>query len=266
MNLSAFSIQNLVPIVTGDTYGPYRKGSQLVKLFGKFGCRDIYDDLGLPENPKTGYRFSRTQYVENRLNYLSGKPELRLLLNEVINEAALKDVIVPLVNNLISPEGYSIIENAGVLSIQGGIINRQPPIQNEAHFRDVEQKILNALDGARVSIWVAMAWFTNETLFNKLLEKRSQGIDVKLAIYDDGVNRTHGVDFSRIPHTLIRRAPRGGLMHNKFCIIDNQIVITGSYNWTNNAEFRNAENVTIERDPLQASAFSEEFRRLTTLP
>lgn len=69
-----------------------------------------------------------------------------------------------------------------------------------------------------------------------------------MAIYDDGVNRVHGVDFSRLYHVPIRRALRWGLMHNKFCIIDNQMVITGSYNWTSNAELRNTENVTIRRD------------------
>jgi len=53
-------------------------------------------------------------------------------------------------------------------------------------------------------------------------------------------------------------------MHDKFCVIDNQIVITGSYNWSNNAEFKNDENVTIENDPDQATRYSEEFRRLTS--
>ena len=32
-------------------------------------------------------------------------------------------------------------------------------------------------------------------------------------------------------------------MHEKFCVIDNQIVISGSYNWTDNAELRNAEHI-----------------------
>jgi phosphatidylserine/phosphatidylglycerophosphate/cardiolipin synthase-like enzyme len=107
-----------------------------------------------------------------------------------------------------------------------------------------------------------MAWFTNEDLLDKLVEKQKQGIDVQVAIYDDVVNRKHGVDLSKVPHTLINKGKRGGLMHDKFCVIDNQIVITGSYNWTNNAETRNDENVTIENDPDQATKFSEEYRRL----
>ncbi|MBN3583384.1 hypothetical protein JYB64_13380 [Algoriphagus aestuarii] len=34
--------------------------------------------------------------------------------------------------------------------------------------------------------------------------------------------------------------------------MDNQIVITGSYNWSDNVEFKNDENITVENDPKQA--------------
>lgn len=50
-------------------------------------------------------------------------------------------------------------------------------------------RILTALNNARVSIRVVMAWFTNDVLFKKLVEKSNQGIDVQLLIYDDGVNK-----------------------------------------------------------------------------
>ena len=34
-------------------------------------------------------------------------------------------------------------------------------------------------------------------------------------------------------------------MHNKFCVIDNKVLINGSYNWTYYAEDRNRENILI---------------------
>ena len=51
-------------------------------------------------------------------------------------------------------------------------------------------------------------------------------------------------------------------MHNKFCVIDNQLIVTGSYNWTNNAESQNDENVTIMKDPESATNYSLEFKKL----
>jgi len=265
MTLSHYCIQSLVPFITGDEYPPYRKGPELVKLFNSFGSRDIYDELGLPDIKKTsGQRPSRKQYVEARLLELSGKHEMRLLLEHIINTANDKSTIASKINELIQPEKFGILENNGNYYIQGGIIDKRQPVINEAHFQDIQNQILTALDLARVSIRVLMAWFTNQALLDKLIEKYNSGIDVQIAIYDDGVNKKHGVDISLLPNKLIKRGQRGGLMHDKFCVIDNQIVITGSYNWTNNAEFRNDENITIERDPDQASRFSEEYRKLTS--
>ena len=263
MTISPFAVQGLVPFLTGDDNSPRRTGRDLVTLFNSHGCRDVYDINGLPADTKikNGPRMSRKKYVENRLLQLSGNENLRLLLEQVLNEAENKGYFTNKFNELLGPEGFNVIEREGRYTIQGGIIDRTVPVQNEAHFQDIQNRILTALDNSRVSIWLAMAWFTNAAIFNKLVEKSNQGIDVELVIYDDGVNRTHGVDFSLLNHSLVR-ATRGGTMHNKFCVIDNQIVITGSYNWTNNAEFRNDENITIERDPTQATTYSEEFRRL----
>ena len=51
-------------------------------------------------------------------------------------------------------------------------------------------------------------------------------------------------------------------MHHKFCVIDNQKVITGSYNWSDNAENKNDENAAVMYDYDRASDYSVEFREL----
>lgn len=145
-----------------------------------------------------------------------------------------------------------------------GVVDKRPPVENEEHFREIQNRISSALDEAKVSIRIVMAWFTNEVLFNKLVEKYNEDVDVRVAIYDDKINKKHGIDITKIPHDLIRKGQRGGLIHDKFCVIDNHVVLTGSYNWTNNAEFRNDENITVEKDPEQASKYSVEYRRLTS--
>jgi phosphatidylserine/phosphatidylglycerophosphate/cardiolipin synthase-like enzyme len=264
MTISPYAIEQLAAFVTGDGHPPKRSGRELIKLFNNYGSRDVYDKLGLPDiDKKNGLRPSRTEYVKARLGQLSNKPELRELLSHVINELENNENDIMELNTILNPEKYGVIHNGGYFIVEGGIVDRRKPVVNEAHFQEIQNKILAALDVTRVSVRVVMAWFTNETLFNKLLEKHNAGIDVKVAIYDDGVNKKHGVDVAKLPHVMIKRGKHGGLMHDKFCVIDNQVVITGSYNWTNNAEFRNDENITIERDPEQATRFSEEFMRLT---
>jgi phosphatidylserine/phosphatidylglycerophosphate/cardiolipin synthase-like enzyme len=267
MTLSDYAIQQIVPYLTGDNYPPKRSGPDLVKLFNKFGARDIYDfdNGGLPEIGKSnGHRPSRKQYVEARLKDFSSRPELRDLLNQVINDLQKGENTIDELNAILNPEKFSIVQTGETFILQGGIIDKRKPVINQAHFQDIQNKILHALDNSKVSIRIAMAWFTNETLFNKLKEKHRQGIDVEIAIYNDGVNQKHGVEITQLPHKIIAKGKRGGLMHDKFCVIDNQVVVSGSYNWTNNAEFRNDENITVEHDPEQATRFSIEYRRLTT--
>ncbi len=266
MTLSDYAIQQLVPYITGDGCPPSRSGPKLVELFNKFGARDIYDfnDGGLPDiGKKNGHKPSRKEYVEARLREFSSKGELRDLITQVVNELHKGDTTIDDLNTILNPEKFSVIQTGDRYTLQGGVVSKRKPIVNQAHFQDIQNKILAALDGAKVSIRVIMAWFTNDTLFNKLVEKHNEGVDVEISIYDDGVNKKHGVDITQLPHKKIKRGQRGGLMHDKFCVIDNQIVVTGSYNWTDNAEFRNDENITVEHDPEQATRFSIEYRRLT---
>lgn len=53
-------------------------------------------------------------------------------------------------------------------------------------------------------------------------------------------------------------------MHNKFCIIDNQIVITGSYNWTYYAENKNWENILITKNSAIINQYRVEFNKIKT--
>lgn len=52
------------------------------------------------------------------------------------------------------------------------------------------------------------------------------------------------------------------LMHNKFVIIDQKILMTGSYNWTARATKANQENVVIIENDFLIQSFTEEFNKL----
>jgi hypothetical protein len=51
-------------------------------------------------------------------------------------------------------------------------------------------------------------------------------------------------------------------MHNKFCLFDNRVLVTGSYNWTYSAETRNAENIITTDEENVCLAFCEQFAKL----
>lgn len=57
----------------------------------------------------------------------------------------------------------------------------------------------------------------------------------------------------------IRISSNNYIMHNKFAIIDDKIVITGSYNWTASASERNDENLLIIHDEDIAKIYTDKF-------
>lgn len=59
------------------------------------------------------------------------------------------------------------------------------------------------------------------------------------------------------------KAERKGIMHYKFCVIDNNVTIHGSYNWPTNAETKNDEEVSVHiNDANIASQYTKEFNRI----
>ena len=143
-----------------------------------------------------------------------------------------------------------------------GVHEETIDIVSNVHFNAIESKILFALDEAKATIDLCLAWFTDDKLRDKLLEKQNEGCVVRVIRYKDGVNKSKGVDLEGIEHIEIR-GERYGIMHRKFCIIDNQTVLDGSYNWTINAETKNDEDINVHRKALDlASSYTKEFNRM----
>lgn len=260
MKLSNLVISQLVQYVTGDNHSPYRTGSQLLELFNEFGGYDYLPSDGMPLMPNSSLKYSRKNFAEQKMAEMNGTFGLRQLIEYVINQSELPSVPEK-INKILSKDGYSVNIDGDSYKIIGDVIDNTKPIANEVYFQNLEKQVLDALEKAQVSITVAMAWFTNEKIKSTLLEKKRAGIDVDLIIYGDGINGKHGVDLSDLPHTFVKGS-RGGIMHDKFCVIDNQVVINGSYNWTVNAETKNDENVSVMKDPKSAIEFTLKFKEL----
>ncbi len=139
----------------------------------------------------------------------------------------------------------------------------------KVHLKNIRAEILSELKSTQKSIWVAVYWFTNQELFNTLKLKRKQEVSVKLIIHNDYINiREAGLPFQELIDCGCEFyfSDDDYPMHNKFCIIDGQVLINGSYNWTYSAESKNRENVLIieaEKDVMEA--FDTEFSVLIEL-
>lgn len=133
----------------------------------------------------------------------------------------------------------------------------------KVYFENIESVLATSIAAAENRIYIAVAWFTNVVLFNKLLEALKQNIEIKVVILDDLLNRNEfGLDFGALSNqgAEVRFAiPSKGIMHHKFCIVDNKVV-TGSYNWTYYAN-RNYENVILTDDSDVVVDYCNEFEK-----
>lgn len=135
-----------------------------------------------------------------------------------------------------------------------------------AYFENIRFQILKALESATEKIQVAVCWFTNEELFEKLCDKLSSGVSVELIILNDYINnRKDGLNFQSFVD-LGGRLYFGSTdkpMHNKYCIIDESLLLNGSYNWTYYAEEKNEENLVIHSNNVELlKSFMADFERI----
>jgi len=133
----------------------------------------------------------------------------------------------------------------------------------DAHFTDIKNVILSRLDSAESSIYVCVCWFTDSDLLDKLCEKARAEVPVALMMYNDDINGR--LDFTRLENAGGRVFKvEDELMHNKFCVIDQNIVLTGSPNWSYAANKSNRdENLVEVTGELQfAYKFVDEFKNI----
>lgn len=136
-------------------------------------------------------------------------------------------------------------------------------MHTEAIFENIANRIIEEIQKANKSIYIAVAWFTNKIIFEQLLVKAKNGCHIQIILSNDEINKNSSIDFELLEklNGKIYKIGNGNteLMHNKFCVIDYNTVITGSYNWSYKAE-NNFENIVVNtNDTSLAEQFVTEF-------
>jgi len=134
-------------------------------------------------------------------------------------------------------------------------------------FIEIKGRIIDEIKNAKYLIWIAVAWFTDIEIFNALIEAKNRGLNIQVIMLDDQNNKNNvgnfKLDFSRkieVRYTSSYKQYKKNL-HHKFCVIDFDKTITGSYNWTTNA-IKNDEDVVILKDIETAKDYAAKFIKL----
>jgi phosphatidylserine/phosphatidylglycerophosphate/cardiolipin synthase-like enzyme len=125
-----------------------------------------------------------------------------------------------------------------------------------------EAAIVHEIAAAKITVDIQAYTFTSVPIENALADAESRGVRVR-AVLDKTAAGEHysAADFlftHNIPVWLDGNQP---IAHNKVIILDGQTVITGSFNFTKQAETENAENVlVIHGKPAIADAYARNFQ------
>jgi len=125
------------------------------------------------------------------------------------------------------------------------------------------EKLLSLLHSATTSLDVCVYSLTDDRISDTILQAHHRGVAVRL-ITDDEASKELGADAVRLSQSgvPVRMDNSPSLMHNKFCIINKTILITGSFNWTRSASSKNNENVCVVDNQELISYYANEFERL----
>jgi phosphatidylserine/phosphatidylglycerophosphate/cardiolipin synthase-like enzyme len=120
--------------------------------------------------------------------------------------------------------------------------------------------VVGALNRATNSVLVQAYSFTSAPIAKALVDAHRRGVKVQVILdHSQRTEKYSEADFLRnngIPTLIDARHP---IAHNKIIIIDDYIILTGSFNFTKAAEEHNAENLLLINDPVLARKYIQNW-------
>ena len=141
--------------------------------------------------------------------------------------------------------------------------DRSVPIQTLfAAEDDVLGAIIGKIDQAQTSIHFMAFSFTEDAIGDAVLERANAGTTVQ-GIFERVGSETTFSELTRFfcAGLDVRQDGNPFILHHKVIIVDERIVLTGSFNFSQNATTVNDENMLIIEDPALAQQYMAEFER-----
>jgi phosphatidylserine/phosphatidylglycerophosphate/cardiolipin synthase-like enzyme len=138
--------------------------------------------------------------------------------------------------------------------------------ENRCYFSpgdDCENAIISCIRNARHSVKICVFTISENVITREIISAKKRGVSVTIITDNDKLN-DKGSDIRWLADegVKIRIDESSSHMHHKFCVVDKEILLTGSYNWTKSAADRNQENLLVTEDPKMVKAYLNEFEKL----
>ena len=122
--------------------------------------------------------------------------------------------------------------------------------------------IQQALSSAQQTIHLQAYTFTQKRITDSLLQAVKRGVKV-IVILDKSQRTARFSEYSKLKASSISVFfdTKPAIAHNKVIIIDGKTLITGSYNFSQGAETKNAENLLLIHSPELAALYEANFQK-----
>ena len=130
-------------------------------------------------------------------------------------------------------------------------------------YDNPQKEIIKNTNQSEAFINIAMYIFTDKEIALPLIKARERGVKVRLYLDKDQFDYKYSQSCFLVQKGIkIRISSNNYIMHHKFAIIDNSILLTGSYNWTFSASNRNDENLMVIDDQEVIARYQNQFEKL----
>ncbi len=130
---------------------------------------------------------------------------------------------------------------------------------------DCQGEIVRVIDAAQVELYVQAYSFTSAPIAQAVVRAQGRGVHV-IAVLDKSQRRERysGATYLANAGVPVWIDERPAIAHNKVIVADRRVTITGSFNFTQSAQTRNAENLIVISDARVAEAYARNIEsRLT---
>lgn len=130
---------------------------------------------------------------------------------------------------------------------------------------DIQELLVSSINGCSGSIDLAISDLGSGELIQALTDAKGRGVEIRMVVdYQSARPKSSLITHLKEEGFLIKalNGEAGGHMNNNFAVFDGKLLITGTYDWTNQAPKYSHNNVVLIDDPSVINSYRAEFDRL----
>ncbi|MFT6817684.1 MAG: phosphatidylserine/phosphatidylglycerophosphate/cardiolipin synthase-like enzyme [Myxococcota bacterium] len=127
---------------------------------------------------------------------------------------------------------------------------------------ELDDAVIALIDAATRTIDASLFEFNRVPIVASLLRAHDRGVAIRFVGDGDELHDPGYEALVEVGVVLSVRAPNDRIMHNKFVLIDDTTLFTGSTNFSRNGVMLNNNGSLIVSDPIMAAAYAAEFEQM----